>query len=213
MVAVKRHVIICEGKSEVVYIERLQSFLDQQPLRQGVFETPLRFIPKPNPNGVGGGKYSQAVAKYKKEKGSSLRTNVAVWVDYDLYHRNYKNTQSSYSSRGGVPAFNFSFHNFEDFLILHYSPVVVAKWRSVFTQTPHIHAPLHSEVYIPNFLQVFPNYKKGDVPLDIVNQEGFRNLKQNLSCRPISPHSNNSEFRDFATFLLDELDNAYPGLI
>ena len=62
-----RHIIVCEGESEHAYLQRLQSFLDSQPLPQGSFEPPLRFI-GPMPAIAKGG----AFGKLKKHFTSPL---------------------------------------------------------------------------------------------------------------------------------------------
>jgi hypothetical protein len=41
--ACTRHIIVCEGKSEWVYLQSLQRFLEQQ-LNEGEFDPPLRFM-------------------------------------------------------------------------------------------------------------------------------------------------------------------------
>lgn len=44
----KRYIVVCEGRSEFVYIQRLQSFLDEQSTG---WDVPLKFMPIDNGGG------------------------------------------------------------------------------------------------------------------------------------------------------------------
>jgi len=200
----KHIIIICEGDSEVAYIKQLQSFLDKE--AAGIRQ--LVFVPK---NAASG--HFTSICKMLKEirKKNRNHKNVQIWVDYDLYHpQRPKNKRQNYLDRPqGVPAFHFSFHNFEDFLILHYPLDTVRKWVSVFENTGHFTQPLHHETYKPHFSTIFPDYRKGLLPVQFVNAVTLGHLKRNLLGRIIPP-SDEPDFQDFAKLLLSELEAAYP---
>jgi len=59
-----RHIIVCEGESEWAYLQRLQSFLEQQPLAEGEFEPGLRFM-APSRAIAKGGRFSTLKKHYK----------------------------------------------------------------------------------------------------------------------------------------------------
>lgn len=107
----KQYTVICEGRSEFVYIQRLQSFLDSQ---FAGWSVPLTFRPIDN----GGGSCGTVITGYKKQRAENKRAIIQVWVDYDLYFRNDKDCMTRYLAKPrGIPDFRFSYHNFEDSLL------------------------------------------------------------------------------------------------
>ena len=119
----KQYIVICEGRSELVYIQRLQSFLDEQSTG---WDVPLKFMPVDNGNGSCG----KVISGYKKQRKENKRTKIEVWVDYDLYQRNDNSCMDQYRLKPkGIPDFKFSYHNFEDFLVLHMDEETVQVWR------------------------------------------------------------------------------------
>jgi len=133
-------------------------------------------------------------------------------VDYDLYLRNNRNNRDLYLNKPkGIPDFRFSFHNFEDFLVLHMEKAVIEKWCSFLEPTRHFLEPLHATDYIPLFQQVFPEYAKGDLPSDFITPEALNRLKRN-SLHPIITPPADSQFPGFASFLIGQIEEAYPDL-
>ena len=63
------YIMVCEGRSEFVYLQRLQSFLDSQ---ASGWNVPLNFIPKipANPDGdeSGGGFYTNVTRCYRRQR-------------------------------------------------------------------------------------------------------------------------------------------------
>ena len=198
----KRIVIFCEGQSEIAYVEQLNAFLLNWAENSMPF---IVFIPI----NTGGGRFGNVQTAMREN--FMKRINRKIWVDYDLYHPcRPDNCCEEYRNRlRHIPPFHFSFHNFEDFLILHYPLGHLRKWALEFGNTGHSNNPLHDEEYAPHFQKIIPGYKKGALPLNFINAESLGNLKQNLSKRPIKPHED-PEFLDFAQFLLDELEAAHP---
>jgi hypothetical protein len=209
-----RHIIVCEGESEHAYLQRLQSFLDSQPLPQGSFEPPLRFI-GPMPAIAKGGAFGKLKKHFNKARKDNKRTaSIQIWADFDLYHRNDCSCATLYAKKSdGIPEFLFSFHNFEDFFALHHDGQYLDDWLSFGGQLGHQHftSPLHARDYLPEIKRIFPSYCKGALPVDFISWASLKNLKANLCHQPTSnPHSLQGVGK-FADFLIGEIDRAYPG--
>jgi len=69
--------------------------------------------------------------------------------------------------------------------------------------------PRHSiEVWVD-----FPDYKKGDLSENFITVETLKNLKNNCLTNRIIPASGEEGFGDFAKFLIDEIESAFPDLL
>ena len=210
----KRYIVVCEGRSEYVYLERLQSFLDSQAT---AFDVPLHFHPckRNNADGseCGGGFYKSVVTCYRQQYRNNRRTPIEIWVDHDLYLRNDYHNRDLYLNRpAGIPTFRFSYHNFEDFIVMHKDEETVRKWHSLFAPTGHYTTPLHAIDYLPCLESVLPGYKKGDLSPDFISREALQFLKRN-AVSPKIPPSGDANFGSFAVFLLGEIEAAFPGLL
>lgn len=152
----KHITVICEGDSENAYIQQLQDFLDSENgLRPLVFVSSSKSV-------VGTGFFSLVKSKWQQVKRENKNSHCEVWVDYDLCHRNERESMTQYR-QSRIKPFRFSYHNFEDFLILHHPEDVVNQWRDVFKATGHFENPLHDGDYNPLFRRLFPEYEKGRV--------------------------------------------------
>ena len=207
----QRITVICEGQSEVAYITDLQKFIEQE---SNGWQFPLIFLPE----FVGGGAFAKINKILNQERKNNPKTRCEVWADYDLYRRDYKQTKTQYLAHlqrmDSFPKFCFAFYNFEDFYILHHPQNIIDQWKTIFSQyspqhPTHFQTPLHGKDYLPRFQKLFPNYRKGMIPLDFISWESLRRLKANLINRAIPP-PNDDDCRDFAAFLIGELENAYP---
>lgn len=213
---VTRHLIVCEGESEWTYLQRLQSFLDDQVVPAGAFETPLRFI-GPAHAIAKNGSFGKLVSTYKKTRSANRGRSIQVWADFDLYHRNDNHCATHYAAKPvGIPDFLFSFHNFEDFYALHFAGYALAEWLNFGARSGlhHFTMPLHSDDYLPEIKRIFPGYKKNDLPADFVNWASLRNLKANLGHQPMSSNPHNlTGICSFAVFLIGQIERAYPGCL
>ena len=206
----ERHVIVCEGESEWTYLQRLQSFVDAQPLAAGQFEPPLSFIAPERVN-VKNGSYTQLKRRYNETRAQNKRSSIHVWADFDLYHRNDNKCAELYAAKtGGIPDFKFSYHNFEDFFALHHDGEKFLAWRA-FGAKGHFTVPLHAEGYLPEIRQIFTDYGKGELAPNFVNWQSLQNLKNNLQHRPKSNPLNLGGLGNFGAFLIGKMDTAYPG--
>ena len=207
-----RHVIVCEGESEWACLQRLQSFLDQQPLADGAFESPLRFI-VPERVVVKNGAFGKLKSRFNKTRQQNRKSSILIWADFDLYHRNDKNCADLYARKTpGIPDFFFSFHNFEDFYALHWGGARLAEWLRYGNPAGrgHFTAPLHARDYLPEIQRIFPDYAKGALPADFISWATLRNLKANRPHQPTSNPSNLQGLGRFADFLITEIERAYP---
>ena len=213
-----QYIIVCEGRSEFVYLQRLQSFLESQ---TGGWCVPLRFIQKLPTNADGdengGGFYTNVTRCYRQQRKDNKKANIEVWVDHDIYLRQAsaperRNRARYLSKPAGIPDFRFSFHNFEDFLVLHMDDSAVQRWHAAFDSTGHAATPLHSDAYVPHFESVMLGYQKGDLSPDFITKESLLRLKSNLA-NPLIPAPTDPRFRSFARFLIDQIDAAFPTLL
>jgi hypothetical protein len=207
-----RHIIVCEGKSEWAYLQRLQSFLDAQPLPNGSFDPPLILI-GPTQAVVKTGTFGKLKSRFNTTRKQNRQSSIQIWADFDLYHRNDKNCADHYKHKPkGIPDILFSFHNFEDFLALHWDENRFQDWLR-FGNQGHFTMPLHAEDYLPEIQRIFPGYKKGDLPVDFITWDALNNLKRNLSHQPTSNPNNLQGLRGFADFLIAEIERAIPGFL
>ena len=72
-----RHIIVCEGEYEWAYLQRLQSFLDQQPLADGAFEPPLHFI-VPERVIVKNGTFGRLKSRYNRTRKQNKNSSIQV---------------------------------------------------------------------------------------------------------------------------------------
>jgi len=150
-------IIVCEGHSEVAYIQELNRLLREIGARAVL-------LPKP----VCTGFYKTVMNKYKAERKNNPRTEIGVWVDYDLYARNNSNCMTDYNKTKDKVQFMFNRQNFEDFLALHLDDGKLKNWLNVCNAKKHFNVPMHSDVYEPLVQRhLFSNYKKGDLPFEL----------------------------------------------
>ena len=214
--ACKRHIIVCEGESEFTYLQRLQSFIDKQPLEEGFFEAPLRFIGPQNAVAKNGSFVKLKSTFNTARKHSRGASSIQIWADFDLYHRNDRNCAASYKKKTlGIPDFLFSFHNFEDFYALHHDGSYLENWLNFGATSGknHFNSPLHSNSYLPEIKRIFPNYLKGALPPDFITWKSLQTLKANIQRQPsmFNPHS--LSIKSFAEFLIKEIGDAFPAYL
>ena len=154
-------IIVCEGESEVAYIQELNRLFREMEISATL-----------HPVCVGTGFFSNVVAAYRNARRDNPRTDIQIWVDWDIYARNERQCMDAYSRKGrGIPSFCFSRQNFEDFLATHLAEDDLARWLDVCRSSGHLRIPLHSEQYIPLFREaLFPQYSKGDIPFSLTQE-------------------------------------------
>ena len=148
------------------------------------------------PRSSDGGKYSQVIKKYKRIKKDNPRTEILIWIDYDIYERNDNKNGDHYRSKPrGIPDFHFSYFNFEDFLTLHMEENFLETWQRICTSNNHFLSPMHAIIYEPLFKEnIIIGYEKGTMPFQIT-EEHLNRLWKNQDDSSILFHC------DFAIFL------------
>lgn len=166
MDAKKPYLLICEGDSEFAYVQELNRLL----VKCGV---PVVFLPH-NAGGGGFGNIRQVCRKLKTKRNG--RTFVVA--DKDIYFRNDNGNGTAYErGKHRVPPFLFQTWNFEDFLLMHFPPELLATWREEALRSGHSGNPLHRQDYMPLFtefcsqhndvLEFLAPYEKGDMPFEL----------------------------------------------
>ena len=215
------YLVICEGESECNYLGHLNRFLSTLPLPASGGPVALRFIPKPTREdpvkgraiGCGSGDFTKVSKAYKAEQKKNRHATFAIWVDADLYVRNDKGNRDKYESRpAGIPSFNFSLLNFEDFLALHADEAHFAAWVEEMRKAGHFECPCHWEAYEPHCLKVFPEYQKNRLPVDFMTKDRLTNLFRHLDALPGIDTKGLTVEKTFATVLRDVLTRNYPTL-
>lgn len=225
----KKVIVVCEGKSDVAYLNALQRFVENDiPLRPGQDDPLLRFVPYPELLGTCTGAYDKIVEAYHEAVEMFAPDSVEIWVDADIYIRNEalnadpnKFNGTEYQSRpGDIPVFHFSYHNFEDFIALHCDDKTFGVWKSVVlnghnaeTGKSHHDHPLSRAEHAPLFQKVLPHYSKRKTPFAL-SIAHLANLRRHLSDPDVQtmfpllqPGS------AFGEHLLQLFDECYPGLI
>jgi hypothetical protein len=209
-----RYIIVCEGESEWAYLQRLQSFLEQQQPADGSFEPPLLFI-VPERVIVKTGTFGKLKSRYNKMRKENKKMSIEIWADFDLYHRNDNKCADNYAAKtDGIPDFLFSFHNFEDFFALHFDGGELDEWLRFGGPSGqrHFTTPLHARDYVPQIERIFPGYAKGGLPADFISWASLKNLKANLAHQPSEANPHNLRgIRSFAEFLIQQIEQVYPG--
>jgi hypothetical protein len=111
-----------------------------------------------------------------------------------------------------IPDFHFSFHNFEDFLMMHMEDHLIRTWRELVEPTGHFRKPLHSRDYEPHFRKIISGYRKGDLSPDFISRESLLRLKKSV-LSPTIPPPEHPGFPSFAKFVIDEIEEAFPTLL
>lgn len=215
-----RILVVCEGASECNYLVHLQRLLRELPLRaDGGVPLTLIGLPKDSDpltlqqKGVGTGVFGKVVMAYKCEHRKNPSARILVWVDDDLYVRDDKACGTDYARRpSGIPDFSFSAHNFEDFLALHFPDEQFEAWKNMFAETGHFQVPLHGAEYEPYLQQVWPHYKKAELPLGFVSIESLCNMIRHLARLPPMADGPVNRVRTFAKDFSDILQQNYPDI-
>ena len=195
--------VICEGSSEVNYIVRLKAYLAELDV---AWVRDVLLIPV----NAGSGNFHVVEQRIRAARRRQRHGNFMTWVDYDIYLRNDNGCRDAYlRRRKDVGAFYFSFHNFEDFLALHFDDSRYGAYRDAVTRTCHIGEPLHSGEYDGVFNPIYcdftgETYRKGMLSEDFVSKTNLDNLKRHLSERVIPPETK-SGYGDFVEWLVEFL--------
>lgn len=188
-----RYVAIVEGATERAYLQQLNAFLLQEMELDGNgFDAKIQFYPHLTNRTEGSGWFGLVKPALSREIGRGSGGNVAIIVDSDIYVRNANSQECSnsaaYAHKGDLPDFNFSLHNFEDFLALHFEDDLFEKWKGVFMARRHFDVPLQGREYASIWQSLWKKYlgwrpdlpslpyKKGVIPRGFVTLESLANM-------------------------------------
>lgn len=183
------YLVICEGDSEVAYVQELNRYLNEQG-RSLVFQTV----------NAGGGGFS-SLRQCCRDRKTRRNGRTFVMADKDIYQRNENGNEDSYEHEKDVlPPFLFQSWNFEDFLVLHFPTVIVEEWRNLSAMNGHLGNPKQAKDYAPIYAEFCQRhadvlaydlpYDKGDMPFALTTKhmvDLFANNKQEF------PHSDFAE--------------------
>lgn len=210
--AIVRHIFVCEGTSEQTYIQRLQSFIEKLPTRDGTAFPTLIFVAPNRTHIANGGQYQALKRTYGNVRKRNPRSQITVWTDFDLYHRDDGGCAIAYAGKGhAMPDFHFSFHNFEDFISLHFDGDLFEEWYR-WGQEGHFGNPQPSEAGRVLINKLIPDYQKGTLPADFINKRRLMNLRTNLSRQPRSNPHGLQGVKSFAEFVIQELHRHHPEI-
>lgn len=185
------YLVICEGSSEVAYVQELNRFLNEEGFRL-VFSVV---------DACGGG--FNRIRQICRQNRLKRQTHAFVLVDRDLYCDGECVNARRYAQwKDSLPPFYFQYFNFEDFLLMHYPKSIVEAWKEKVAASHHFERPLPETEYMPFFVSFIKEhkaelqieeYKKGSLPFVLTRQK-LEMLWQNNGTGEL-PRS------DFATFL------------
>ncbi len=183
--------VICEGQSEIAYINSLNRFFREEEIDWVL-----------NPVKAVNGQYREIRRTYNALKRTGRKARIEILVDRDIYIREEKE-RDGYRNRekDGLPFFRFSYMNFEDFLILHLPRRTALRWSDAARSVFHDVAPLAARDYLSllSSQRVWRRrYKKGRMPFRI-DWQSLDNLIRNDSDGRIFMHS------DFTDLLIEIL--------
>lgn len=84
----KTYIILCEGSSEVAYIQILNRILNDNNIN-------ISFAVKE----IGTGNFSDVEKAYKKQCKENKKLEKVIWVDKDIYKRNDRNNNTKYAKK------------------------------------------------------------------------------------------------------------------
>lgn len=183
------YLVICEGDSEVAYVQELNRFLNEQG-KTIVFQAV----------NAGGGGFT-TIRQCCRDRKTRKNGKTFVIVDRDIYARNDSGAGENYEREKDVlPPFLFQSWNFEDYLLMHFPKDLLEEWRGISAINGHLTQPKHSEEYAPIYAEFCRRnadrldydlpYEKGDMPFALT-AEHLANLFANNEAE--FPHSQFAE--------------------
>jgi len=162
--------VLCEGQTEVVFINKLNRFLQNNHAFKVVLHPEIKGVSK---------KISTLKAKVVKHCKESFKDfdEVFVWVDYDVFKRDgiessevelaINNISQGRGHNKKSPTLLLNYMNGEDFLILFEEKDLINKWKKICTIKQHFDTPMTASQYTKPYTQLIPNYCKGKVDATI----------------------------------------------
>ena len=160
--------VICEGASEVNYIQHLNRILCSAEGRSV-------FVPRD----ANGGAPKKILSLLRREQKHNRGMTKWIFLDEDIYCRD-PNLKLALQQKQGNALIHFNRMNFEDVVMLHEPYPRLMEWVQLCRQLRHFTSPLSEEEYLLHFKKFFPNYHKRELPFELTNtrlEQAFFNLK------------------------------------
>lgn len=170
--------IICEGSSEVAYLNELNKYIRS-------FGFGEHFSIKTyNLNGVfpyGKSPYKHVKNEYDKAiKNKQEADEVFVWLDNDVFKRGELLKDALQQKLKGFSGMKYNYENFEDFLVMHLLDKQVQDWHEICVKERHFDIPMFGEKVGKLITSIIPGYAKGSLSQAIqINGEFLNRLYKN----------------------------------
>lgn len=159
--------IVCEGESEVFYMEKLVQFFKNNGIHPEKEIKPYR--PRVTNNNFTLTDPMHLLDQAKKIKSDKIRfqhpDKMYILLDDDVFATGQydKNVfRRACNTEGIIPLFQQN--NFEDFVVCHFDDNTVTKWKAIVNSYD---APLTGEQVKREIVSIIPKYRKGSLPSDI----------------------------------------------
>jgi len=180
----KSIIILCEGKSEHAYIQKLSKFFHSQENNK------IIFVPKT----IGG--CTKVNDELRKSKQRDPKITHVIWLDADVYKRGERDLPKKLRDELLLNKFSF-----EDFLVMHLDRDAVMKWQDICKGLNHFTKPITSKICKKEIVKIFSEYKKGAQPDELeLSEKSLENLFSNQEDKSILFYS------DFIDFMRKQLE-------
>ncbi len=159
--------IVCEGASEVFYIEKIVQFLNNNGIHPEKTFKPYPPIITNNNNTLTDPMHLlEQAKKIKKDKNRFQHPDeMYILLDKDIFSNGEYDEnifRRECNSESITPLFQQN--NFEDFLVCHLNKEDVATWQAIVEENK---VPMTGEQVKEKIVSIIPKYKKGSIPEDI----------------------------------------------
>ncbi len=159
--------VVCEGLSEVFYLERLVQFFNNNGIHPE--KTIKPYGPHRTKNNrilTDSNHLLEQAKKIKRNKNEFQNLDkMYILLDKDVFSRGEFDENifiRGCNLEGITPLFQQN--NFEDFIICHFDDEKVSKWETIVNS---YESPMSGEEVEKRIVDIIPKYKKGSLPEDI----------------------------------------------
>lgn len=189
--------ILCEGKTEVNFINTVKKFLREEDLENEILLIP-KLLGENKIKKVKKSKIIDPLLSKVVEEITNLNGEFSflyIWLDFDIFKRKNKSDKhwkKIVSSNIAIPRklklpenekpkLLLNYMNGEDFVVLMYSKLEISKWEKFCRARKHFDIPMTNNNYMSYFKKnIIKGYCKGDIPkIERINQ--VRKLIKNIN--------------------------------
>lgn len=170
--------IVCEGSSEVAYLNELNKYMRAFGLGENFH------IKTYNLNGVfpdGISSYKHVKKEYDKAvKNKERADEIFVWLDNDVFKRGELLKSKLQKKLNGFSGIKYNYENFEDFLVIHLPDKQVQDWHKICVDNNHFDIPMIGRNVRKLIKSIIFDYSKGSLSQKIqINDESLTRLYEN----------------------------------